>query len=223
MVSNIYSKQIIRVSDGYINGTLLCQPSGKQLCNWKKLSSTRALINILCSKLNKLENEVIDVHGKSNKISKYFQGTWIHPDLALNLAQWISPEFSLTVSEWIDEWKKDNNSNQKRYICEIENLTTLVQNKQTEKLIQTRLHTQLGGNIEVEVPTGFIDLLTDSELIEIKTYRKWKHGLGQLLAYSKFEHHSSLRLHLFDIDDSIDKQIIIDTCSNYNISVSFEL
>ena len=27
--------------------------------------------------------------------------TWIHPDLAIQLAQWLSPEFALQVSHWI--------------------------------------------------------------------------------------------------------------------------
>ena len=29
------------------------------------------------------------------------EGSWIHPDLAIQLAQWISPIFALQVSEWI--------------------------------------------------------------------------------------------------------------------------
>jgi hypothetical protein len=33
--------------------------------------------------------------------SKFTQGTWIHPDLAIQLAQWISPKFALQVSIWI--------------------------------------------------------------------------------------------------------------------------
>ena len=35
---------------------------------------------------------------------KYYkdnQDTWIHPKLAIQLAQWISPEFALQVSDWI--------------------------------------------------------------------------------------------------------------------------
>jgi hypothetical protein len=29
------------------------------------------------------------------------RSTWIHPDLAIQLAQWISPKFALQVSKWI--------------------------------------------------------------------------------------------------------------------------
>ena len=35
---------------------------------------------------------------KNNNIDK---GSWIHPDMAIQLAQWISPIFALQVSKWI--------------------------------------------------------------------------------------------------------------------------
>jgi hypothetical protein len=44
---------------------------------------------------------VIDVKKGGN--DKLGQGSWIHPDLAVQLAQWISPTFALQVSRWIRE------------------------------------------------------------------------------------------------------------------------
>jgi hypothetical protein len=35
------------------------------------------------------------------KVGGDHSGTWIHPDLAIQLAQWISPIFALQVSKWI--------------------------------------------------------------------------------------------------------------------------
>lgn len=32
-----------------------------------------------------------------------YGGSWIHPDLAVQLTQWISPLFSLQVSSWVRE------------------------------------------------------------------------------------------------------------------------
>lgn len=31
-------------------------------------------------------------------------GTWLHPDLAVQLAQWCSPVFAIQVSRWIQDW-----------------------------------------------------------------------------------------------------------------------
>ncbi len=37
------------------------------------------------------------------KKGRYNSGSWIHPDLAVQLAQWISPAFAIQVSRWIRE------------------------------------------------------------------------------------------------------------------------
>ena len=45
--------------------------------------------------------QVIDIKKGGN--DKKSQGSWIHPDLAVQLAQWISPTFALQVSKWVRE------------------------------------------------------------------------------------------------------------------------
>ena len=42
---------------------------------------------------------------------KELQGTWVHPDVAINLAQWVSPKFAVFVSKWLREWLNGNLSN----------------------------------------------------------------------------------------------------------------
>jgi hypothetical protein len=37
------------------------------------------------------------------KISEINQGTFAHPDIAIQIAQWRSPKFALQVSRWIHE------------------------------------------------------------------------------------------------------------------------
>ena len=32
------------------------------------------------------------------------QGTWVHPQVAINLGQWLSPDFAVTVSRWVFDW-----------------------------------------------------------------------------------------------------------------------
>ena len=36
------------------------------------------------------------------------QGTWVHPQVAINLAQWLSPKFAVLVSKWVFEWMSGN-------------------------------------------------------------------------------------------------------------------
>ena len=46
-------------------------------------------------------SELISIKKGGN--DKKNQGSWIHPDLAVQLAQWISPKFALKVSRWVRE------------------------------------------------------------------------------------------------------------------------
>ncbi len=34
------------------------------------------------------------------------RGTWVHPQVAINLGQWASPKFAVLVSKWIFEWMR---------------------------------------------------------------------------------------------------------------------
>lgn len=87
--------------DGYINATQLCKIAGKYLYKWKNLKETNVLITQL-SILYKLKTEdLIQVYKGNSK--KFEQGTYIHPDLGVQLAMWCNPVFSVQVSRWIRE------------------------------------------------------------------------------------------------------------------------
>ena len=88
-----------------------------------------------------------------------------------------------------------------------------------EREIQERLYQELGGVKEYKTINGYVDLLTDNELIEIKIHENWKHGLGQILAYRTELRNHKLRLHLFDGEP--DKNIE-NVCNEYNIIVTWE-
>ena len=42
------------------------------------------------------------------------QGTWVHPRVAIHMAQWLSPEFSVHVSGWVFEWLGGQSSQHSR-------------------------------------------------------------------------------------------------------------
>ena len=90
-----------RQEDGYINATQLCKAGKKLFADWKRLESTKELIHVLKADMGNPIMELIDVKKGGN--DKRNQGSWIHPDLAVQLAQWISPVFALQVSRWIRE------------------------------------------------------------------------------------------------------------------------
>jgi hypothetical protein len=110
---------VLAREDGFINATAMCKAGGKQFKHWNCLESTKELIKVLekvkmriptdldvtndrlvgePTNLNRKQFIVTIVTGPNNK-----RGSWIHPDLAVQLGQWISPEFAIQVSGWVRE------------------------------------------------------------------------------------------------------------------------
>ena len=108
--------------DGYINGTMLCKAGGKKFNVWNRLKNTTELITALESQTGFSISQLIE--GNS---SKYEQGSWIHPDLAIQMAQWISPKFSIQVSRWIRELS-----------CQLEEKNKVLETKENEIKTETK-------------------------------------------------------------------------------------
>jgi DNA-binding transcriptional regulator GbsR (MarR family) len=91
-----------------------------------------------------------------------------------------------------------------------------------ERIVRDRLQAQLGGKVEAYTKYGLIDLLTDTELIEIKVVNRWKDAIGHILAKSeKYPNHQK-RLHLFGHQEPI-LDNIQEVCDRLQIQVTFEI
>ena len=88
-----------RPIDHYVNATQLCQAGGKKFSHWFSLDSTKELINELSS--NAGIPALALVESKRGGNNKSTHGSWIHPDLSIQLAQWISPKFAIQISKWV--------------------------------------------------------------------------------------------------------------------------
>ena len=89
-----------REEDGYINVTNLCKAGDKLFKNWKKTQKTKAFLQVLSSVVLIGTAELIKLGtGSKHKSSQ----TWVHPQVAINIAQWISPSFDVKVSGWVYE------------------------------------------------------------------------------------------------------------------------
>lgn len=94
-----------RVTDGYFNATAMCRATGKKIHDYGRLSATTAFLNELSSETG------IPASGLVQSIKggdPHLQGTWVHPQVAINLAQWLSPKFAVLVSKWVFEWMSGN-------------------------------------------------------------------------------------------------------------------
>ena len=70
-----------------------------------RLMNTKAFITELSSALQIPQDGLVQsvVGGVP-----HLQGTWVHPQVAINLAQWLSPKFAVLVSKWVFEWMSGN-------------------------------------------------------------------------------------------------------------------
>ena len=90
-----------RATDGYINATEMCKVAGKRFFDYSRLNTTSAYLEALSSETGIPASELIQtIKGGQPE----FQGTWIHPQVAIHLAQWLSPEFAVRVGRWVFEW-----------------------------------------------------------------------------------------------------------------------
>jgi hypothetical protein len=134
-----------RKEDGFVNATSMCKAGKKEFYDWKRLENTKELIKALEESQNLTPgyNGVKIIDTKEGR----YGGSWIHPDLAVQLAQWISPKFALQVSRWIRELavtgsvrigmeKTDNK------ILELQNALTeqIIENKKIKKDHQNVLY-----------------------------------------------------------------------------------
>jgi hypothetical protein len=92
----------------------------------------------------------------------------------------------------------------------------------TERRIRDRLQSELGGQVEVSTAVGRVDLLTATEVIEVKNINKWKDGLGKVLAYGAFFPEHYKRIHLFGKLDLAKLAVVTASCANFAIAVTFE-
>ncbi len=95
-----------------------------------------------------------------------------------------------------------------------------------EREVQLCLSAELGPGVRTEVtcPSGRIDVLSPSEVIEVKQVDRYKHALGQVLAYSRHFPDRTPRLHLFSeaVISEAQRELVTRDCAQQGVSVSFQ-
>jgi hypothetical protein len=94
-----------RVRDGYVNATAMCKAAEKAWADYNRLGSTQAYLVALSADMGIPITELVQsIRGGSPDL----QGTWVHPQIAIHLAQWLSPEFAVKVTKWVFDWMSGN-------------------------------------------------------------------------------------------------------------------
>lgn len=96
--------------------------------------------------------------------------------------------------------------------------------QQIERQIQLRLLNELAGaKAEVSTLAGKIDILTNTELIEIKEWKRWKEAIGQVLCYGKYYPDCGKRIHFFGNAEPHFIELVELHCLEYGIIISWEV
>lgn len=128
-----------RQKDGFINATAMCTAAGKRFNDYTRLSATSGFIAELSTAAGIPVTELIQSFTGGDPA---IQGSWVHPQVAVNLAQWLSPKFAVLVSQWVYDWMRGT----------------------TEPTGKLPYHLRRYVNNQKNVPVGHFSVLTEMTL-----------------------------------------------------------
>jgi hypothetical protein len=216
---------IMNIKTGYINATKLCAYGGKRVDNWLSNKNSKELMKEFEDTINiSLETPSKILKSISGGQNTTIRGTYVHPDLVPHIASWVSSKFAFKVSKIINEWVRASHENKSRYwndMGECLNQTRDMNKIECkESLIRNQIAIDEDGSIEVETPAGFIDVLTNYKIIEVKTEHNWKHALGQVKCYGFYYPNKEKWIYLFDCNYT-NKDIINNICHVEGVCVKY--
>ena len=85
-----------RTSDGYINATAMCKANAKRWKDYHESDRCQTYLDALGSVAGNSGHALIE----SRSGGAGGGGTWVHPQVAVDLARWISAPFAV----WMDGW-----------------------------------------------------------------------------------------------------------------------
>jgi Zn-finger nucleic acid-binding protein len=93
---------------------------------------------------------------------------------------------------------------------------------QFEHEIQKKLQEETKGHIQ-HCPIGAIDILTETQIIEIKVWSDYFKAIGQILLYATFYPEKQKRMHFFGAKPKQEIITAIETlCEQQNILLTYE-
>lgn len=101
--------------------------------------------------------------------------------------------------------------------------TKTLDKKNLEKQVERKLIKRLlNSRNQVVTDVGIIDILTPTEIIEVKAAKSWKSALGQVLVYGGRYPNHKMRIHLFGSVTKDMEHIIMRECDRFGVIVTWE-
>ncbi len=183
-----------RNSDGYVNATALCLAGGRRFKRYMELKSTKELLAGY-AKIKGRENRPLNNIENKELIIKENNGdgdiiTWVHRDIAMDIAQWISVEFRIQVLHWIVELLEKGRveaiEESKQYIDQLKKVDHIV--KSDEKRSRQKLTPE-----EVKDVCYQIRIL-NTPVKDLQVYKDGKVKLSNLYCIKNYKIYKDLYL-----------------------------
>lgn len=103
LIPHVLEGEVVRqrVTDGYVNATAMCKAAGRELKHYNENISSREFMDELSRSVGIPTDLLVQViRTGPNEL----RGTWVHPHIAVHLAQWLSPRFAVAVAQWVYDW-----------------------------------------------------------------------------------------------------------------------
>jgi len=174
-----------RNEDGYIDVTNLCTAGKKKFNHWNSLNKTTSFLKELSLTTGIPVVELI----KKNTGGNGDRHTWVHPQVAINIAQWISPQFDVKVSAWVLEVMmtgKVDITNTKSY----RELQQDNKNKQLKIQLMTKKYVKKQPRTQFD-EKNVVYILTTANMKKERRYilGKAKNLTSRLSVYNKSDEH----------------------------------
>lgn len=209
--------------NGYINiskiiaKTKTRSGTQKYFNSWRRNDQSKLIIKELVEYTKLSEKELII----ESQLYRDLSGTYVHMLLVHVIAGWASPNFNMKIGLFLMDWRKQPGNEDIYYNEMYKSITKPLSNAKTyEHEYRTKIALEEDGQEEVEVPTGFIDVLTPTKIIEVKQCNRWKGAFGQIIVYGDSYQEHQKWLYLFDHEDC-DCEIITKMCLKHNIFVKY--
>jgi KilA-N domain len=122
------------IPKGYVNATQMCAANGKLWGHYKENKSTKAYWTALSNDIGiPISSLIIEIDGYGNS-----QGTWIHPEIAVDLAQWVSVEFRIWANRTLTKIMMGIESVQQQSMTQVQLLAAIAQQmaEQEQRLLK---------------------------------------------------------------------------------------